>query len=266
MILSTLLAFFACIVPIVAETYEISACAIFQNEAPYIREWIEYHKRIGIEHFWLYNNNSTDDYKDKLESYIQQGLVTLIEWPSVQEGNDFNNFSFTVQPRAYSDAINRSKGVTKWLMIIDTDEFLVPIEGPLKSLLKRYKKHDAIGVWWACFGTSGVDKCGEGEMLFSLTLRLPLNHPGNGWHKSIVKPHKVLTCTNPHFCILKSGKNTMTVPRETARLNHYWARDEDFLQNVKVPRYEKWGGKREDILNRAEEMNQIHDEEIWRFL
>ena len=41
--------------------YKVSICAIFKNEAKYLREWIEFHKIVGVEHFYLYNNFSTDD-------------------------------------------------------------------------------------------------------------------------------------------------------------------------------------------------------------
>ncbi|KIC71464.1 hypothetical protein DB44_DM00010, partial [Candidatus Protochlamydia amoebophila] len=31
--------------------YDLSVCAIFKNEAPYLKEWIEYHRLIGVKHF-----------------------------------------------------------------------------------------------------------------------------------------------------------------------------------------------------------------------
>ena len=37
--------------------YEVSICAMYKNEAKYILEWIEYHLMIGVDHFYLYNNN-----------------------------------------------------------------------------------------------------------------------------------------------------------------------------------------------------------------
>ena len=38
--------------------YKVSLCTIFKNEAPYLKEWIEFNHLIGVEHFFLYNNNS----------------------------------------------------------------------------------------------------------------------------------------------------------------------------------------------------------------
>jgi len=37
--------------------YRISLCLIFKNEAPFLKEWLDYHLSIGIDHFYLYNNN-----------------------------------------------------------------------------------------------------------------------------------------------------------------------------------------------------------------
>lgn len=44
--------------------YRISLCLIFNNEAPFLKEWLDYHIVVGIDHFYLYNNNSTDNYID----------------------------------------------------------------------------------------------------------------------------------------------------------------------------------------------------------
>lgn len=61
-------------------------------------DWIEHHRLIGVEHFYIYDNNSTDLYSDTLSSgwslgeilnlYIQAGIVTVIEWPWNVGGSD----------------------------------------------------------------------------------------------------------------------------------------------------------------------------------
>ena len=40
----------------VFKKYDVTLCAIFRNEALFLKEWIDYHRTIGIEHFYLYNN------------------------------------------------------------------------------------------------------------------------------------------------------------------------------------------------------------------
>ena len=40
----------------IKKKYYCSICAIFRDEGTYLKEWIEYHRIIGIDHFYLYNN------------------------------------------------------------------------------------------------------------------------------------------------------------------------------------------------------------------
>ena len=63
------------------------------NKDNYIRQWITFHKRLGIEHFIIYDNSKIDDkrsYKSMekssnlqrvLEDFIADGTVLLINWP-----------------------------------------------------------------------------------------------------------------------------------------------------------------------------------------
>ena len=37
-------------------SFYIAAVLIIKNEGPYLREWLEYHKFIGFEHFFIYDN------------------------------------------------------------------------------------------------------------------------------------------------------------------------------------------------------------------
>ena len=95
--------------------YNVSICAIFKNEAPYLKEWIEFNHIVGIDHFYLYNNNSEDDFLSILNPYIQSGLVTLIEWPDNHK-----------QMECYISCIEEYASETKWMGFIDIEEFVVP--------------------------------------------------------------------------------------------------------------------------------------------
>lgn len=81
-----------------AKEYTVAVCAIFKNESVFLKEWLEYHLLIGVEHFYLYNNFSEDNYQDILAPYIEKGQVTLTEWP-VQFG----------QLPAYKDCFQKQK-------------------------------------------------------------------------------------------------------------------------------------------------------------
>ena len=67
--------------PETEKKYEMSICAIFKNEALYLKDWIEYHLNIGVDHFYLYNVGSRDFYEKALRAYIRADIVTLVNWP-----------------------------------------------------------------------------------------------------------------------------------------------------------------------------------------
>ena len=57
--------------------YTVAVCAIFKNESVFLKEWLEYHLLIGVEHFYLYNNFSEDNYQDILAPYLD-GMARTI--------------------------------------------------------------------------------------------------------------------------------------------------------------------------------------------
>ena len=44
------------------------------NEAAYLEEWISYHLLINVDHFYVYNDESTDNTPEVLAPYIKQGI------------------------------------------------------------------------------------------------------------------------------------------------------------------------------------------------
>lgn len=128
--------------------YEVAVCAIFKNEALFMKEWIEYHLLIGIEHFYLYNNFSNDNYKEVLRPYVEKDIVTLIDWPI--QGND------NAQDRAYTDCLRRFKNEAHWVAIIDLDEFInLKKCDKIKDWLLEYEKYPSVYLYWKHFGASG---------------------------------------------------------------------------------------------------------------
>lgn len=104
--------------------YELSLCALVQNEAPYIAEWIAYHRLLGFEHFFIYDNHSNDDLDAKLAPFIAKGWVTVIRIPE-RHGTWLQNHCF--EPDAPSQN-------SRWLASMDVDEFLVVAGGMNASI------------------------------------------------------------------------------------------------------------------------------------
>lgn len=144
--------------------YNVSICAIFKNEGQYLKEWLEYHLLIGVDHFFLYNNNSSDNYYDVLKKYIKEDKVTLIDWPYNQ-----------AQIEAYYDCIEKYRDMSNWIGIIDIDEFVVPRkDNSIKQLLDRYTKYPALLLYWRLFGSSGqIDRERTGLVTEDFTVCWP---------------------------------------------------------------------------------------------
>lgn len=145
--------------------YQVAICAIFKNEAPYLREWIEFHRLVGIEHFYLYNNCSEDFYQEVLQPYIDEGVVTFIEWPYQQ-----------AQMQAYQNCIERFRRDVQWLGFIDLDEFVIPKDKDTvgEVLAPFTKNRSAVLLYWRLYGTSGkIDRPRRGLVTEDFTVCWP---------------------------------------------------------------------------------------------
>ena len=125
--------------------YKVSLCLIFRDEGHYLKEWLDYHILIGIDHFYLYNNFSKDNYKEILNPYIKKGIVTLIEFP----------YEYA-QAKAYQDCYEKAKDESEWLGYIDTDEYInLQKHDNISDFLKQYHLYPSLYLNWLIFGTSG---------------------------------------------------------------------------------------------------------------
>lgn len=234
--------------------YELSICAIFRDEAPYLKEWLEFHKLIGVERFYLFNNGSTDDYLTVLQAYIDQNEVELIDWPS-PAGEDWTPY----QESAYQLCLEATQGITKWLAFLDIDEFIVPLrDNSLIEFLREHEEHAIVIAYWRIFGTSYLAEIPPNTLLTECLTRThpPLSQGELCFGKPIAKPHLVnyinihsghSNSRSTYYCHpgyahnWNRGKVTATAPE--LRINHYWTRDEKFLFSTKQERRERYEGK-----------------------
>lgn len=131
----------------VAKRYKASICAIFKDESLGLKEWIEYHKLIGIEHLYLYNNNSTDDSEKIIKPYVDEGYVTLVPW----------NFAPPQQCAAYQHFSDNFWNETNWVAFIDIDEYICPKQVlDIKDWLRKYEGYPCVTMFWKVFGSNGL--------------------------------------------------------------------------------------------------------------
>ncbi len=124
--------------------YYVSICAIFKDEALYLKEWVEYYRLIGTDHIFMYNNFSSDNYLEVLAPYIKEDFVTLIDWP-VQQG----------QLSAYKHCIENFSDTCKGIGFIDIDEFFVSRKHvQIGEELKAFESYPVVIANWKTFVSS----------------------------------------------------------------------------------------------------------------
>jgi hypothetical protein len=232
----------------------LSVCAIYRDEASYLAEWIEFHRLVGVERFFLYDNFSRDDHREVLLPYVEQGTVVLTDWHVREEdvvapSTPRWEAHAVVQAQCYDDCIRRHGEESRWIAFIDTDEFLFsPTGHPLPEILAEYEAWPGVAVNWMVFGTSDHESRPSGLVIESYVRRSPETATGNRIVKSIVDPSRVAGCQSVHHFVYLDGHavNERREPVEGGhsdyhsssrlRVNHYWTKSEDeFAQKL-----ERW--------------------------
>ena len=250
---STLLLFVLLSYPLHA--YELAIATLFKNEAPYLKEWIEYHHMVGVEHFWMYDNGSTDTSLEVLQPYVAKGLVDIISLPTPEGIGGY----VREQVAAFENGIllAREKNF-KWIALIDIDEFLMPMDekSVVDVLNKYFSDSSAIYISWRNFGTGGVFIAPGDPLLCQLTACSLAAHSDNCIGKSIVRPECVpiagVIC--PHYFLLvpdayytNGDANPIKLEglelkidgkhhNQHLCLHHYVLRDEGYYQRVRLPK------------------------------
>lgn len=241
-----------------AYVYDYAICAIFQNEARFMREWLEFHKLVGFQHFYLYNNLSTDNYLEVLEPYIKNGEVDLTDWNMVKipGRNDIN-----WQNLAYMDALGKINGNVKWAAFTDFDEYLFPIEvDTIGDFLKSYENDRTVAgvlVKWNMFGHSNVECVPSNGLLIEyLTMYNPQDAQTN-FTKTIVRPERVSTYRTMHNVVCKPGFHVIEIPKDKMIINHYWTGDMKYLLEVKIPRIKVTCCNEHEYAKRIKEIERV---------
>ena len=222
--------------------YGLSIASIIKNE-PDIIEWIEYHRLVGVEHFYIYDNESTDGLKDKLQKYVDEGIATYIYYPGK-----------AMQDKSINDAIDNYAYDTKYLAIIDGDEYIVPVEDGrllpelLDEIITTYHKSvyhpggfaGGIGINWRDYGTSGHKTKTDGLVIENYLHRAEDDYYQNVHIKTIYNPRVVSYVDNPHNGHYRDGYYTISengslIPFlyffdgqcKKLRINHYFSKSEE---------------------------------------
>jgi hypothetical protein len=173
----------------------ISICSIFRNEADYLKDWIEFHQKIGVEKFVLYNDHSTDHFMDILSPFISNQTVTLI---------DHKDITGARQMTSYADYVERFDKKSVWSAYIDIDEFLYATNNDLPRTLKNKNDQKSIAINWICFFSKDLQYSNEPIWLRS-KYRTPFDFSWNRHVKLLVQQDTIKYFHNPHAICPKNN-------------------------------------------------------------
>lgn len=196
----------------------LSVVVIAKNEGPYFQEWLDWHINLGVEKFYIYDNESTDNTRDILQPYIEKGIVDYTFFPGYRK-----------QLAAYDDCLKKHRFDTRWLAVIDMDEFIVPLKHKnIPDYLRSLKPSPVVEINWLCYGSSGQkEKSAEPVMQRFKKHSLP-SHPLNRHVKSILDPRRVYGMIGCHEAARINGK---AVDSDGNRVKKSW-RDRDPIHNI----------------------------------
>jgi Glycosyltransferase family 92 len=262
----------------------LAIVAIVKNEAAYIAEWAEFHLMLGVNHIFLYDNDSTDDTARVLAPYIAEGCVTITPW---------RNFSELLHPQyaAYAHAMVNHVIDYRWAAFIDVDEFMFPVEGDsLEKTLAELDHQPAVSMPWVNFGPSGHRTKPDGLVIANYTERAMFPPQNNQYsllrHKNVLDPRQVVGVNTHVFNLRGRGKvlindcgqeypnhqsrDVRYATSQKLRLNHYFTRSyEEIEEKIAKGRVSKAGVvNRKALARRLSQYNLAteQDTSIMRFV
>ena len=228
-------------------------------ENNYIREFVEYYKRIGFDNICLYDNNDIngEHFENVIGDYIKSGFVIIKNIRGKK----------MAQIPSYTECYNEYKDQYDWIAFFDIDEFLyIDNNLSIKQFLSKDMYNDrginCIRVCWKQYDDSGIIKTNGNYSVTKFKSYLPLDRKDSVQTKIIIKTvldnikftstHGVLhdkrvKCVDTAGNLTENAINIMKPTWSNACLKHYRFKTiEEYVLNKMVrlwPTTYKNGGK-----------------------
>ena len=231
--------------------FKICLCVIGKNENFYIKEFINYYKKIGYNHIFLYDNNDINDerFEDVINNEIKEKFVSIINF------RGYRGKSINPQLIAYHDCYEKNNKQFNWLSFFDIDEYL-EFNSSVYKLEKffeqdKFKNCQIIKINWLYYTSNNSSLYFENKPL-QQRMTIPLynliinNHikstvrgslPINYWSKA-ENPHTSInnftTCSTSGKIINSSLPFNFPIELEYAYLKHYQMKSfEEYCLKIK---------------------------------
>jgi Glycosyl transferase family 2 len=178
----------------------VGIAATVKAEAPYLVEWIAFHRTVGIERFFIADNGGDDGTSELLKQLDAAGYIT--------------RFDFTGQAApqltSYNIIVPLMNDVVDLVAIVDADEFIQPMEKSRVDFALSGHFEDptvtAVAINWACYGSSNHVRHDHGLVLERFTMRAEQAFTANRHVKSVLRVDRYVSYGNPHVFNITGGR------------------------------------------------------------
>jgi hypothetical protein len=147
------------------------------NEGSFIKDHIDIHRALGVEHFVIYDRSYIPPYPRDIFSGVSD--VEVLTYPTDK---------YHLISHCYRDGMIYLQGKTKWCAVNDVDEVFCPTKvDDLRVMLQEYERYSAVSFNWKMFGSSWHEKEPNQCPYLSFTKRANNNFNPNQHVKSIVQ-------------------------------------------------------------------------------
>lgn len=225
--------------------YFLSIVMCFVNENDYLKEWLDFHIKMGVDHFYLYNTGVGEKYLPEDHQYYIDSFVKKMGLPEIAEETDDERFKIIFQDpikilqpyidkgiityhkweqsfdqaKIYNHAYRTYGKINFWMAFIDSDEFLHPAnkKESLKSVLWTFRSYPSVAVHSLFFGSSGHMEKTDQPVLERFTFRADDKCEIKGYNdlsKIIAQPKFIRKFKNAHSCYLINNLKGVNTNRD----------------------------------------------------
>ena len=258
--------------------YYLSVASIFKNESWGMKEWLDHYKFHGIDHIYLINDFSTEDYQSILQPYIDDQFVTLYQNDIIERYTgrqiDMNNKFF--KP-IFKDS--------QWLANVDLDEYLYsPKIVNLKEILCKYESYAGVIANWVWFNSNNhikqppiivagfTKRCDYDERVYMKPPGLSPEWVQFNAPKLILNSSFDVHSFETHTAITSGNMiniSTQGMPNDPDLLiNHYQLQSREYWEKIKMNRGDvnHWfkGSPRDFAGYESMDIGDIEDLRLWK--
>ena len=244
--------------------YNFVICGVFKNESHILDEWISHYLYHGVDHIYLVNDFSSDNFMEIINKYNDK--VTLLH-------NDIITKEVGRQQLIYNKYFRPLLQTSTWMSILDLDEFLYnPSEINLQNTLLEFQEYSQISIPWVHFA-SNDHILQPNSVVEGFTMRANYSHNKSYYSYKCIFRTNHLIQFGIHSNIV-NGQTINLLYNDTSNIpkfliNHYNIQSLEFYSQIKKNRgdcdnwFDHVGLKRDEQQFIEYDDNDIEDKRLY---